>query len=260
MCTLIALHRCTPAAPLVIAANRDEYLERPSEGPALRAGGAHPVAAPRDLRAGGTWLGVNAEGLLAAVTNRPVSRRDDRCGSRGQVVLEALEARSAREVAESLSGLGRDRFNPFNLLVADGQEAFTVVYEGRAELEELSPGAHVIGNADPDDRAVPKIARLLDEAQEACELEGSALWSALATTLRGHAGEPAPLAHTCIHAGGYGTRSSTLLQLGPGAEPVWWYADGPPCRTPYEDFSFLLHQLDRGGELPAGDATTRSMT
>ena len=36
MCTLIALHRCVPGAPLVIAANRDEYLDRPAEPPALR--------------------------------------------------------------------------------------------------------------------------------------------------------------------------------------------------------------------------------
>ena len=258
MCTLIALHRCTPAAPLVIAANRDEYLERPSEGPALWAGEVHPVAAPRDLRAGGTWLGVNAEGLLAAVTNRPVGRRDERCGSRGRVVLQALEARSAREAAGSLAGLGPDLFNPFNLLVADGEEAFTVVYEGKAVVEELAPGVHVIGNADPDDRRVPKIDRLLDEAQGASELEGAHLVAALAQTLRGHEGEPVPLGHTCIHAGAYGTRSSMLLQLGP--EPAWWYADGPPCRTPYEDYTFLLHQLDRGGELAAGDDTTRSMT
>jgi uncharacterized protein with NRDE domain len=200
---------------------------------------------------------VNAEGLLAAVTNRPVARRDERCGSRGRVVLQALEARSAREAAASLSGLGPGLFNPFNLLVADGEEAFAVVYEERATVAELTPGVHVIGNADPDDRQVPKIDRLLDEAQGASELEAPHLMAALARTLRGHEGEPGPLVHTCIHAGAYGTRSSTLLQLGP--EPAWWYADGPPCRTPYEDYTFLLHQLDRGGELAAGDDTTRSM-
>jgi uncharacterized protein with NRDE domain len=201
---------------------------------------------------------VNAEGLLAAVTNRPVARRDERCGSRGRVVLQALEAGSAREAATRLAGLGPDLFNPFNLLVADGKEAFTVVYEDTASVEELAPGVHVIGNADPDDRRVPKIDRLLDEAQGASELEACHLTTALAQTLRGHEGDPEPLGHTCIHAGAYGTRSSTLLQLGP--EPAWWYADGPPCRTPYEDYTFLLQQLDRGGELAAGDDTTRSMT
>ena len=83
---------------------------------------------------------------------------------------------------------------------------------------------------------------------------------ALSEALRGHEGTPAPLGHVCIHAGGYGTRSSTLLKLGPGVAPAWWYADGPPCRTPYQDYTFLLHQLDRGGERDAEDATTRSTT
>jgi len=49
VCTLIALHRQISGAPLVIAANRDEYLDRPSEGPALRNTPHGVIAAPRDL-------------------------------------------------------------------------------------------------------------------------------------------------------------------------------------------------------------------
>ena len=47
MCTLIALHRCYPDASLVVAANRDEYLDRPAEGPALRALGDERATAQR---------------------------------------------------------------------------------------------------------------------------------------------------------------------------------------------------------------------
>ncbi|MEN8182014.1 MAG: NRDE family protein [Myxococcota bacterium] len=259
MCTLIALHRCTPDAPLVIAANRDEHLDRPAEGPALRVGGRHPVAAPRDLRAGGTWLGVNGAGLLAAVTNRPVETRDDSRRSRGQLVLEALEAGSVREAGDLASGIEPDAFNPFNLLVADGREALSVIYDGTARIEELAPGPHVICNADPDDRSVPKVARLLEEAGHAARLPGDAKLEALAEILRAHRGGPEPLGHTCIHARGYGTRSSTLLRLGPEAEAAWWFADGPPCQTRYEDYSHLLHQLDRGDEQVSGGVMTRSM-
>jgi hypothetical protein len=61
MCTLVALHRCTPGAFLWIAANRDEYVDRPSDGPALREGRSGAVVAPLDRRAGGTWWGVNAQ-------------------------------------------------------------------------------------------------------------------------------------------------------------------------------------------------------
>ena len=71
MCTLIAIHRRIPGAPLVVAANRDEFLDRPTEGPAVRDGDPAPVLAPRDVRAGGTWLGLGAHGVFAAVTKSP---------------------------------------------------------------------------------------------------------------------------------------------------------------------------------------------
>ena len=73
MCTLIALHRCVTGASLVIAANRDEFLERPSEGPALRSTQYGVIAAPRDVKAGGTWLGLNGSGVFAGLTNRPTA-------------------------------------------------------------------------------------------------------------------------------------------------------------------------------------------
>src|SRR5678815_1232251 len=124
MCTLVALHRCTPDAPLWVAANRDEYLERPAEGPALRNGRAGALVAPLDRRAGGTWWGLNAHGVFAAITNRPTSQLDATRRSRGQLVIDALCAGSARAAADALAPLGRDLYNPFNLFVADSQEAF----------------------------------------------------------------------------------------------------------------------------------------
>ena len=56
---------------LVLAANRDEYLDRAAEKPTLRRSGNRTVLAPRDLQAGGTWLGLNDAKLFAALTNRP---------------------------------------------------------------------------------------------------------------------------------------------------------------------------------------------
>src|SRR5512138_2523002 len=105
MCTLIAFHRCFADAPLVVAANRDEFHERPTEGPTLRAAsissapgaerfartaaGGRPtrVVAPRDLRAGGSWLGVGESGLFAAITNRRCDQPDASRRSRGWLVM-----------------------------------------------------------------------------------------------------------------------------------------------------------------------------
>ncbi len=105
MCTLIALHRPDPRVPLVIAANRDEYLDRPAAGPAVIECEGRRVLAPLDLRAGGTWLGLAETGVFAALTNRPCPEPDPARRSRGLLVTEALGAASAAEAASRLSSL-----------------------------------------------------------------------------------------------------------------------------------------------------------
>lgn len=254
MCTLIALHRPDPQVPLVIAANRDEYLVRPAEGPALRTRNGRRFLAPLDQQAGGTWLGISETGVFSALTNRPCADPDRSLRSRGWLVAEALEAETAEEAAGRLSDLPARSYNPFNLFVADGLRAFVVTYEASPSVTELAPGAHLIGNADPDDRSVPKVARLLEQAERVAE--GPAEWwlEGLTAVCRSHdGGEAGPLASACVHAGEYGTRCSTLLKL--AADPALSelrFADGPPCRNEYEEFSPLLHQLLRG-ERGAGE-------
>ncbi len=75
---------------LRVAANRDEFLERPSAPPAEVEPG---IVAGRDLRSGGTWLGVNRRGLFVAVTNRHAPARAPEPLSRGLLALEALRCR-----------------------------------------------------------------------------------------------------------------------------------------------------------------------
>ena len=70
MCTLAVALGADRRWPVVVAANRDERLGRPSEGWALRDGAGGPrYAAPRDAEAGGTWIGVAQTGLLVGITN-----------------------------------------------------------------------------------------------------------------------------------------------------------------------------------------------
>ena len=251
MCTLITFHRCIPGAPLVVAANRDEYRERPAEGPELRDTAAGRVAAPKDLRAGGTWLGVNRFGTFAGLTNRATACADPTRRSRGLLVLDALGPAKASEAAQWLSGLPAGRYQPFNLFVADANDAYVAVYEETVRVARLEPGVHVIGNGDPDARDVPKIDRLTRSAERAARAEPDAVLDELAVICRAHDGRDGPLSDTCIHLGdgasGYGTRSSTLLWLGePGMRSEWRFADGPPCETEYEDRSRLLHELGLG--------------
>ncbi len=246
MCTLIALHRCQPDVRHLIAANRDEYLDRPAAPPMLRDLGGRTVLAPRDLRAGGTWLGLNASGLFVALTNRPTENPDRSRRSRGLLVEDALAQAGAREAAMAASRLPRASYNPFNLFVSDGDEAFVVVYDDAPELVALGPGVHVIGNADPDDRRHPKVARLLAEAEQVAAGPDEGMVERLADVCRGHGAGGGPFGDTCIHTEAYGTRSSTLLRRGraPGSD-LLRFADGPPCQTDYEDLTPLLGELDR---------------
>jgi len=258
MCTLIALHRCVPGAPLVVAANRDEYLDRPARPPALRQGPRGLVAAPLDERAGGTWLGLAPHGLFAGLTNRPCPTPDPGRRSRGLLVLDALGARSAEEAAARLEALPAGAYNPFNLLLADGRRAFALVYQDAPRLFELAPGAHVIGNADPDDRAVPKLADLLDRAEAAARGPVAQLLPALARVCRSHDAGEGPLGAPCVHTEAYGTRSSTLLRLTEDQrDDAWRYADGPPCTTRYRDVTPLLEALRRSASPRAGERGER---
>lgn len=243
MCTLIAIHRCVPGSPLLIAANRDEYLDRPSEGPGLRRVGEHWAVTPIDLRAGGTWLGVNARGVFAALTNVRNEHPDPSRKSRGMVVMEALEAGSAEQAIEALGALAEGAYNPFNCFVADAERAFSLVYQDRPRISELSPGVHVIGNSPAGESGNEKITRILERASQV--MSEDQLLEALGNVCREHGTGGDPLADICVHAGDtYGTRSSMLLELAESPEKNrLLYADGPPCTDDYEDYSALLSEL-----------------
>jgi uncharacterized protein with NRDE domain len=75
MCWIAILFQINPRWPLIVAANREEARQRPTRAP-FRWPEEPAIWAGRDDVAGGTWLGVNAAGLLAAVTNRPEAKLD----------------------------------------------------------------------------------------------------------------------------------------------------------------------------------------
>lgn len=245
MCTLIALHRCgpDPSEPyLTVAANRDEFLNRPAEGPAIRDWRGKRILSPLDCEAGGTWWGLNEEGVFAALTNRPCAAPDATRRSRGLLVLDALSHASADKAADVLSALPPQEYNPFNLFVADALRAFAIVYDESGERWDLEPGVHVVGNADPDTENVEKVRRTLERARSVQDAGEVDLLGGLAEVCATHEGEADPIASPCVHTDHYGTRSSTLLELGPQSG-ILRHAHGAPCTVPYEDLSSLLHQL-----------------
>lgn len=150
MCLLIFAHQPGATCPLVVAANRDEFHARPTapsrfwpERPALLAG--------RDLEAGGTWMGVTAQGRFAAITNfRDPDRTAPAPRSRGALPLDFLVGTAG--CAEYLEAIAADgpQYAGFNLLVGDGEQLwyFSNVPENGAALpRQLAPGIYGLSNA-----------------------------------------------------------------------------------------------------------------
>jgi uncharacterized protein with NRDE domain len=245
MCTLAVAFQTEPGLPLLVAANRDEALDRPASGPALREGPV-PFLAPRDARAGGTWLGLNARGLFVGITNRYGRPPDPDRASRGALVWEALGHRSAVALHAALAELDPRRFNPFHLLYADRQAAFVTWSDGETRTQrQLEPGVHVVTERSFD--AVPRVereARLRAAWAQAAVRRPEDL-ERLREAMVLHDPETR-LGGTCVHAEhlNYGTRSSLLLALAddPTRSRLLW-AEGRPCEHPYVDQAPLLAAL-----------------
>lgn len=147
MCLIVLAWRVHADFPLIVAANRDEFYERPSlpahfwqDRPAILAG--------RDLRAGGTWLGVNRRGDIAAVTNvRDPADPGDRPASRGELPLQFLcdtpdLHNPVQRIAEQA-----DRYNGFNLLCGNTRQLTYLSNRSQPGLAEIDAGVHGLSNA-----------------------------------------------------------------------------------------------------------------
>jgi uncharacterized protein with NRDE domain len=245
VCTLAVGFQLDRRWPLVVAANRDEHLGRPAEGWALRGGGGAPAfAAPLDLQAGGTWIGVGPGGLFAGLTNHYLrfdGYPDPTRSSRGELVPLALAAGSAALAAAALRPLDAARYNPFHLLLADARDAFLFYYDGVEQgLEPLAPGLHVLTERDREGRG-PRAEWL--RARWPFDLS----LPHLRELLTHHADPAGSPSATCIHGEPvYGSRSSAILRLSADlSTSELFVADGPPCISPHLDRSEVLRELSR---------------
>lgn len=242
MCTLVVLRRPGHAWPLLLAANRDELATRPARPPARHWPDRAEVVAGLDLSGGGSWLGLNDHGLVAAVLNRPGSlgpapgKR-----SRGELVLEALDHAEAATAAEALAALEPEAYRPFNLVLADAEACFWLRHDGRGPIRrQLVPqGLSMLAAHDLNDPASARIrcyrplfAQTTPPEPAAGDWSG---WQLLLGSRASLTGEPRDA--MCIETDGpYGTLSSSLIGLpaGPRARPVWLFADGRPGEAAWQ--------------------------
>ncbi len=146
--------------PLLLLSNRDEFYARPTSPVFWWPGvAADPILAGKDLQAGGTWLGLSRSGRLAAITNfrHPGELRPDAL-SRGELVAGFLQgSASAQDYLCDLAARAH-LYNPFNLLVYDGQHLLGLESRNRHTIR-LAPGIGALSNADFH-TPWPKLTRL----------------------------------------------------------------------------------------------------
>jgi uncharacterized protein with NRDE domain len=226
MCLILLALDSHPDYSLIVAANRDEFYERPT-APATFWSDAPSVLAGHDLQAGGTWLGIDRRGRFAAVTNyRQGQHEPPAPRSRGHLVRDFLT--SSMDAEEYMRGVERDAalYNGFNLLAGDSRRlCYFSNREGRTRV--LSPGVYGLSNHLLD-TAWPKVISGKTALEALVRRGEPELIEALLELLSDHSrptddllprtgvGEAWErlLSSAFIASDVYGTRSSTVLLVG----------------------------------------------
>lgn len=253
MCTIAILVGVTDA-PVVLAANRDELYARPTRPPERLGVGEKILVGGRDVLSGGTWLALREDGRFCAVTNQraldlpppPLGLR-----SRGLAVMECA---AADDQDAYVAAIDPRRYASMNLVFGDAS-GVRIAYLRRATgdraIVRLGPGIHVLANDVLGASDFPRVERLQHLIEVAIAIDPSwpALWPRLAAALGDR--ERVALADTPpshlppdlarelsaidIRSEHYGTRSSSLVALGPGRVLAYLAADGPPSETAFTD-------------------------
>ena len=249
MCTAVLLRRPGHAWPVLFAANRDEMTDRPWAPPARHWPDRPDVVAGLDHLAGGTWLGLNDDGVLAAVLNRTGSlgpQSDKR--SRGELVLEALDHAEASAAAWALADLDPAAYRSFNLIVADVDAAFWLRnVDGAAGVEvvPLPAGLSVLTAHDRNDPACARTRRYLPRFQAAAEPAPAAddwrAWQGILADTSFDSADGPTAAMSIATDWGFGTTSSSLIALpapptsltSERQTPRWLFAAGRPDQAGY---------------------------
>ena len=247
MCTLALYFHVFEDYPLIVAANRDEHYDRPSAPPAVQ-NGRPKIVAGRDLRANGTWLGVNEHGLTAGILNRRLNNHlpaltDPR--SRGLLCVDVLGFESARAASKFIRD-HKFRYNPFTLLFADRHNGY-VSYndEERIITQKIEKGLHVFSSAAEfemhsakADRAYALFARLSSRVRPTNGIASESI-AALQAVLADHslgADSDDPGDAICVHRETSGTVSSSIIYFSKSESRFHsFFCPGAPCRNSFGD-------------------------
>ena len=257
MCLILFAYNVHPAYRLILAANRDEFYERPS-APADFWTRDPQILAGLDLKEKGTWLGVTRSGKFAAITNyRDPASWQTQAPSRGKLVSRYLTGSNDPEKYLRNISKKAHAYNGFNILLGDANNLFA--YSNRGEIQKLSDGIYGLSNRLLN-TPWPKVKRGKNLLKAALEKKGNELDESLFALLADRRPPPDDelpqtgvgleweriLSPVFITSPVYGTRSSTILLIGKNrrvkfVEKVY---DGRPEPWVTSRFSFLEEKQD----------------
>ncbi|KXI28904.1 NRDE family protein [Paraglaciecola hydrolytica] len=231
MCILFIAVNQHKHYPLIIAANRDEFFKRPTT-PSHFWSSSPTILAGLDQQAGGTWMGVNTQGHIAAITNirAPQTIKNDVI-SRGMLVKHYLE--QADDYSVPLMQTARNQYNGYNLLF--GRWNRLQIYNNQLnQLSDLGSGVFGLSNASvniPWPKVTKGIKSLNHYCQKALDIEDDELFALLLDSTKAtdaelpQTGVPLEwerkLSSIFIHGQDYGTRSSTILKIDTQQRVSW---------------------------------------
>ncbi|MBP1761547.1 MAG: hypothetical protein H6Q64_1089 [Firmicutes bacterium] len=233
MCTIIFAYDCHPKYQLVVAANRDEFYKRPTQ-PAAFWPEHEDVLAGKDLKEGGTWMGITTGGRFATLTNyRDPAAYNPAANSRGHLVYNFLTG--GEEPLDYIKAIisQADLLNGFNLLLGDQESLYCYSNRGHS-IRKVGRGVHGLSNGLLDD-PWPKVAKgkkRLERIMIDDEIDREDLFAMMADR------EQAPdemlpqtgvslemervLAPAFVMSPGYGTRTTTVLLISRNGKVQFW--------------------------------------
>lgn len=237
MCTLIIVHQVHDKFPLIIGANRDEELGRPSDEPDMIQVLPVAVIAPRDRLNGGTWMGAAQGGWVVAMTNQDAGDLVMGKKSRGQVIRDLLLLGDHRQVARYLAAIDPRDFNPFNIAFGRPGAMFLCrVHEGIAiDMEIIPQGVTVVANDCTNERRYQRRENRATVGALAIENGDSEdqIVNKLEDTLKSHDGGSDPFQSLCVHDDkhNWGTKSSSVILVSNEGDIDYFHSEGHLCES-----------------------------
>jgi len=248
MCSIVILKKSENEWPLIIAANRDEMNNRKSLPPDRHWKDKPHIFAGKDLLAGGSWLGVNDNGVVAAIMNRKNSLgliKNKK--SRGELVLTALDHEDAVKSLNAMAKIQKDNYRGFNMFIGDNSNSYWIKSDETSldiECINISDELSMITSHDRNDlnssrikNYLPKFSLSRDPNPTKNEWND---WEKLLGSTCSIHGDP--LSAMCIKTDmGFQTVSSSFIAL-PSSKsklntnkPIFRYANGSPDCTSFKN-------------------------